>query len=414
MGATISNVFSLEALLSIPYDGQMLMLCKGLRMFGFGFLAVILVIYLEQIGFSTSETGLLFTLTLLGDAVISIFLTTHADKYGRKFCLFVGSFLSIFTSLVFISQTNFWILLIAAIVGVISPSGSEVGPFMAIEISSMAQVSEDRHRTKIMSWYNLVGCFSSASGALLCGFITNNLVQEHQFTLLNASKFSMCVYAIVQVFQSFFIYLLRSNIEVPSLPQEAASDKASASPSSAAASSSPSFLGLHKSKFIVLHLSLLFMIDSFAGSFVLQSMISNWFFVTYKTNPAVLGSIIFFCNLVAGVSALFAATLADHIGLVLTMVVTHLPSNVLLILVPLMPSELLSILMICARYCISQMDVPTRNAYVQGVVDPDERSAANGITNVSKLSVPTQFNAAFYFALVLLHCTSHSIYQSIK
>lgn len=390
MGATISNVFSLEALSSIPYDGRMLMLCKGLRMFGFGFLAVILVIYLEQIGFSTSETGLLFTLTLLGDAVISIFLTTHADKYGRKFCLFVGSFLSIFTSLVFISQTNFWILLIAAIVGVISPSGSEVGPFMAIEISSMAQVSEDRYRTKIMSWYNLVGCFSSASGALLCGFITNNLVQEHQFTLLNASKFSMCVYAIVQVFQSFFIYLLRSNIEVPTLlSQEAASDKASASsPSTAASSSSSSssFLGLHKSKFIVLHLSLLFMIDSFAGSFVLQSMISNWFFVEYKTNPAVLGSIIFFCNLVAGISALFAATLADHIGLVLTMVVTHLPSNVLLILVPLMPNELLSILMICARYCISQMDVPTRNAYVQGVVDPDERSAANGITNVCKLS----------------------------
>lgn len=366
------------------------MLCKGLRMFGFGFLAVILVIYLEQIGFSTSETGLLFTLTLLGDAVISIFLTTHADKYGRKFCLFVGSFLSIFTSLVFISQTNFWILLIAAIVGVISPSGSEVGPFMAIEISSMAQVSEDRHRTKIMSWYNLVGCFSSASGALLCGFITNSLVKEHQFTLLNASKFSMCVYAIVQVFQSFFIYLLRSNIEVPTLPpQETVSDKeASTSPSTtaAASSSSSSFLGLHKSKFIVLHLSLLFMIDSFAGSFVLQSMISNWFFIEYRTNPAVLGSIIFFCNLVAGISALFAATLADHIGLVLTMVVTHLPSNVLLILVPLMPNELLSIVMICARYCISQMDVPTRNAYVQGVVDPDERSAANGITNVSKLS----------------------------
>jgi hypothetical protein len=132
-------------------------------------------------------------------------------------------------------------------------------------------------------------------------------------------------------------------------------------------------------------------------------MISNWFFVEYKTNPAVLGSIIFFCNLVAGVSALFAATLADHIGLVLTMVVTHLPSNVLLILVPLMPNELLSILMICARYCISQMDVPTRNAYVQGVVDPDERSAANGITNVSKLSVPTQLNAAFYLALILLY-----------
>ena len=102
----------------------------------------------------------------------------------------------------------------------------------------------------------------------------------------------------------------------------------------------------------------------------------------YNTSYATLGTIVFICNIVAGVSALFAARLADNIGLILTMVVTHVPSNVLLILVPLMPTETLAIVMLCARFCISQMDSPTRNAYVQGVVDPDERSAANGVTNV--------------------------------
>ncbi len=145
-----------------------------------------------------------------------------------------------------------------------------------------------------------------------------------------------------------------------------------------------SFLGLHLSKGIVLKLSILFMLDSFAGSFILQSMISDWFHDTYNTSAQSLGAILFVCNLVAGISALFAAALADKIGLILTMVVTHLPSNVLLILVPLMPNESLAILVLCLRFCISQMDVPTRNAYVQGVVAKDEQSAASGITNVVK------------------------------
>jgi predicted MFS family arabinose efflux permease len=144
------------------------------------------------------------------------------------------------------------------------------------------------------------------------------------------------------------------------------------------------FLGLHQSQSIVLKLSLLFMIDSFAGSFLLQSLISSWFYDYYNTSIDDIGKIIFVCNLIAGFSALIAVSIAKRIGLVLTMVVTHLPSNVLTMLVPLMPTEGLAIFVLIARYSISQMDVPTRNAYVQGVVSANERSAASGVTNMAK------------------------------
>ena len=242
---------------------------------------------------------------------------------------------------------------------------------MAIEISSLAQVTKESIRTKLMAWYNLTSCFSSAAGALSCGLILDLLTSSaYSFSYQTSCRYILVFYAAMKMLQTFLFSLLSSEIEVP-----VQSVKSTASPIS-------SFLGLHKSKWIVLRLSLLFLLDSFGGSFVLQSIISSWFYMKFRTASATLGSIVFICNIVAGVSALFASKLADIIGLVMTMVVTHLPSNILIMLVPLMPTEHAAIAMLCLRYSISQMDVPTRNAYVQGVVDADERSAANGVTNV--------------------------------
>jgi len=341
-------------------------------MFSFGFLAVMLVIYLAELQFTSTEIGLLFTLTLLGDAIISIFLTSHADRYGRRFCLLIGSLLAIGTSIIFAFSNNFYVLLFSAIVGVISPSGSEIGPFMAIEISAISQVTDASARTKILAWYNLFGSFANALGALTCGFLIKYLESHYQYSLLVSCQYILVLYGCLQAIVGALFYSLGSEIEVPPITDEQL----------AAKSLTSQFLGLHKSKWIVFQLSLLFMLDSFAGSFVLQSIISNWFYDVYHTSSEKIGTMLFFCNIVAGVSALFAAKLADLIGLISTMFITHLPSNILLILVPLMPNEVLAIAMLCARFSISQMDVPTRNAYVQGVVDPDERSAANGVTNV--------------------------------
>jgi predicted MFS family arabinose efflux permease len=223
----------------------------------------------------------------------------------------------------------------------------------------------------VMAWYNLWGSFSSAFGALACGAYLSRLRTSFGYSPLESCQVILYIYSFLQGILLCIIFPISTTIEAPSSSQAAQSKN----PVSL-------FLGLHKSKSIVIGLSLLFLIDSFAGSFAMQSVISGWFNDVYGTPPATLGSIVFVCNILAGVSALFAAKLASYIGLVMTMVVTHLPSNVLIALVPVMPTELLAIIVLCARFSISQMDVPTRNAYVQSVVDPDERSGAAGVTNV--------------------------------
>jgi MFS family permease len=142
--------------------------------------------------------------------------------------------------------------------------------------------------------------------------------------------------------------------------------------------------GLHRSKKIVLKLSALFSLDAFAGGFVLQSIVAYWFHVRFQVSPAVLGGIFFGANLLAGLSALSAAWVASKIGLIRTMVFTHIPSNILLLLVPLMPNLPLAIAMLLLRFSISQMDVPTRQSYTMAVVSPEERSAAAGITGIAR------------------------------
>lgn len=355
-------------------DCEILFACKGIRLFSFGFLAVMLVVYLEAVGLEYSNIGLLFTLTLLGDALISLCITAYADRFGRRKSLLTGGVLSAFTSIAFVSQSNFIFLLVSAILGVISPSGNEVGPFMAIELSGISQITSDEERTTLLALYNLTGSFSSAIGALVCGGMITLLSQKFDF--LMSYRLTWLVYIIAQLLLVLMFYKLGPSIEYA----------ATATTTIAVQTKNPIklFLGLHKSKAIVLQLSCLFVIDSFAGSFILQSLISSWFANRFDTPAALLGTIVFICNIVAGISALVAAKLAAKIGLIMTMVVTHIPSNLLTMLVPLMPTERLAILMLCLRYSISQMDVPTRNAYVQGVVDPDERSAANGVTNVAR------------------------------
>lgn len=367
----------LDLLSQLSRDAWLLIGSKAIRMFSYGFLAVILVIYLETLHFSEDSIGLMFTLTLMGDAIISIVLTSHADRWGRRFTLIIGSVLAISTSLIFATRSAFSVLLVTAIVGVISPSGSEIGPFMAIELSALAEVSSNSQRTALMAWYNLFGSLASAFGALTCGTVVDFLIgPKCGYSLRQAGSLMMLIYGIVQIGQLMCFLQLSNRIEVP--PKTPPSTPAARGH----ADTTSSFFGLHRSKWVVLRLSALFMLDSFAGSFVLQSFVSAWFFSRYSTPSTTLGSIVFYCNIAAGVSALFAVQIANYIGLVMTMVVTHLPSNILLILVPVMPTQMGAILMICARYSISQMDVPTRNAYVQGVVEPDERSAANGVTNV--------------------------------
>ncbi len=349
-------------------DTRILFASRVLRMVAYGLLSVILVLYLTQLGLSTQRIGLLLALTLAGDTIISLWMTTSADRKGRRKMLVGGALLMIFAGLVFGVTRDFALLLFAAIVGVISPSGNEVGPFLSIEQASLAHLVPGSQRTRAFAWYNLVGSFAVALGTLTGGGLAQCL-RTFGLTPLASYRVIVFLYAAFGLALALLFLRLSPAIEVTC-------------PDNESRPLTRPFLGLHRSRSTVFRLAALFGLDAFAGGFVMQSLLVYWFHIRFGLDPAWLGTIFFGANILAGISALSAARLAARFGLINTMVFTHLPSNVLLILVPLMPNVSLAVLVLLLRFAISQMDVPTRQAYTVSVVAPDERSAAAGVTGI--------------------------------
>lgn len=347
-------------------DVRLLFATRILRLFGYGFLSIVMALYLAAIGFRETQIGLLLTLTLLGDTLISLWLTTNADRIGRKRMLMVGAGLMIFAGALFAVTQNFYLLLCAAIIGVISPSGNEVGPFLSIEQASLSQLIPDEMRTSAFAWYNLLGSLATATGALIAGLLSGRL-QAAGMPVLDSYRIVILGYTVIGFLLLGSFSRLSAAIETTPAGQ-----------------GTRTFLGLHRSREVVFRLSALFALDAFAGGFMIQSLVALWFQIRYAVQPETLGAIFFGANLLAGLSALSAAWIARRIGLINTMVFTHLPSNILLMLVPIMPSLPLAILVLLLRFSISQMDVPTRQSYTMAVVAPDERSAAAGVTGVAR------------------------------
>jgi MFS family permease len=360
------------ALKVLTLDGYLLFLTRFLRLFAYGSLSVVLVFYLISLGLNESQAGLLLTLTLLGDTVISLYLTTRADRIGRRLMLVVGAVLMAAAGLAFACTRNLFFLIIAGTIGVISPSGNEVGPFLSIEQAALAHVVPDLSRTEVFAWYTLAGSLATAIGTLFAGLITNAL-QKTAMTPVATYRVVVVLYAAIGVLLVALFVTLSPAAEVH-VPRE----------ESASPLTMKSFFGVGQSHRVVVKLSSLFALDSFAGGFVLQSFAAYWFYLRFSVNPATLGVIFFWANIFAGISALVASRIAARWGLVNTMVVTHLPSNILLILVPLMPSLKLAVLVLLVRFSISQMDVPARQSYIMAVVSKAERSAAAGITGVAR------------------------------
>jgi MFS family permease len=357
---------------SLTRDAYLLFLSRFVRLFAYGSLSVILVFYLVGLGLREDQVGILLTLTLVGDTVISLYLTTRADRMGRRRMLIIGSILMAAAGLTFACTSNFVFLLIAGTVGVISPSGNEVGPFLSIEQAALAHVVSDQSRTDVFAWYTLAGSVATAMGALFAGAITG-VLQKTTLPPVTAYRVVVVLYAALGVFLAALFLRLSSWAEVHSSRDE-----------STLPTTLKGFFGIGQSHRVVVKLSGLFALDSFAGGFVVQSFAAYWFYLRFGVHPAALGVIFFWANIFAGISALLAARLAARWGLVNTMVFTHLPSNILLILVPLMPTLSLAVLVLLLRFSISQMDVPTRQSYLMAVVRKDERSAAAGITGVAR------------------------------
>jgi MFS family permease len=359
-----------DALKALNRDAWLLFLTRFTRLFAYGLISVVLVFYLVGIGLTESQTGLLLTLTLIGDTAISLYLTTRADRVGRRRMLIIGALLMAAAGLVFALTRNFFWLVVAGTIGVISPSGNEVGPFLSIEQAALSHVVSDRARTEVFAWYTLTGSLATAMGALFGGVLSQAL-QKSSTMPVAGYRAVVVLYAALGLVLAFLFTRVSRDAE--------------ASPSEASASGGPRrWLGIHTSRRVVAKLSGLFTVDAFAGGFVVQSFAAYWFYLRFGVNPATLGAIFFWANILSGISALLASRLAARFGLIRTMVWTHLPSNILLLLVPLMPNLKLAVLVLLVRFSISQMDVPTRQSYTMAVVSPEERSAAAGITGVAR------------------------------
>ncbi|MCU7497625.1 MAG: MFS transporter [Ignavibacteria bacterium] len=391
---------------------RILFIARTIRLFAYGFISVILVLYLAAIGLKEYEIGVLLTLTLLGDVVISFWITTNADNFSRRKMLIAGSILMAAGGFIFVLTDNYIILVLTAAIGVISPSGKEIGPFLSIEQSALSELVPTKALPGVFAWYNLAGSFSTAIGALCAGWGAQ-LLQKEGLTNILTYKIILAIYGLIGLMLLILFRVLTNQVEVPKTTDTA---------------KTISRFGLHSSKKIVIKLSALFALDAFAGGFILQSIFAYWFYLKFNVNTGSIGSIFFAANLIAGISSLYAIKIAGRLGLIKTMVFTHLPSNVLLLLVPLMPNLPSAIAMLLLRFSISQMDVPTRQTYTIIAVNKDERSAASGITSIARsigasispslgvifLASPALINLPFFFAGGLKIIYDIWLYHSFK
>src|SRR5712664_3020244 len=290
------------SLRALPRDGIVLFLTRFLRLFAYGALSVVLVFYLVSLGLTETQVGLLLTLTLAGDIAISLLLTTRADQIGRRRTLIAGAILMAGAGVAFASTHNLLFLIIAGTIGVISPSGNEVGPFLSIEQAALSHVVSAENRTEVFAWYTLAGSVATALGAL-CGGAASGIVQKASFSASDSYRAVVLLYAALGMALAFLFLSLSSSTEVrDSVPEEG--------------SAARKLLGVGHSRSIVFKLSSLFALDSFAGGFVVQSFAAYWFYLRFGVQPVKLGVIFFWANVLAGISALLASRLASRIGLV--------------------------------------------------------------------------------------------------
>jgi MFS family permease len=345
-------------------DGRKLLVARALRTFGYGYLAVALGLYLQALGLTGFEIGIVLTAAVAGSAVMNVLWSLLADRFGRRRTVVTMAALMVAGGTLFASTDQLWLLLVGAFTGTISASSSEVGPFVTVEQAILPQTAPAERRTWLFSIYDTLGSLAGAAGALFtaaAGFFA-------RLGLSGASAYRplFVLYAGIGLLNLLLFLSLSPGVEA------------------ARVEGARRFLGLHRSTGTVARLSALFGLDALAGGFVLQSIVAYWFHVRWGLSPAALGVLFFWVGLLSGLSLLAAGWLAGRVGLLNTMVFTHLPSNLLLLLVPLAPTAWLAVLLFLARMSVSQMDVPTRKSYTMAVVDPDERTAAAGITNVAR------------------------------
>jgi MFS family permease len=343
-------------------DARSIITTRTIRSFSDGFISVLLAGYLAELSFSAGEIGAVATATLLGTAVATLAVGAATDRLGRRRLLALAALLATATGLAFASASAFVPVLLIAAVGTLNPSAGDVSVFLPVEQAILPQTVADEARTALFARYNLAGALAAAAGALFAA--VPSLAHEwFGWPLLQTLRGMFVLYSGLALVNFAVYRSLSPRVESASDVQRPP---------------------LHRSRGVVFRLSGLFAVDAFAGGFIVQSILALWLLERHGLSIGQTAVIFFAAGVVTAFSFLVAARVAARFGLVNTMVFTHLPSNVLLILVALMPTAWLAVVMLIARQSLSQMDVPTRQSYTMAVVDPDERAAAASVTGVAR------------------------------
>jgi MFS family permease len=342
-------------------DAGVLVAGRGVRALGDGFVSVLLPVYLLGLGLDVFQIGAVATATLVGSAALTLCVGLIAHRFHGRRLLVGAALLMAATGASFALVHDFWPLLIVAFVGTLNPSSGDVSVFLPLEQSVLPQTVSAGERTALFARYSLVGSFLGAAGALFAG-LPELVAARGAFTSTQAVQGMFVVYGLLGLISLVLYNRLSRSLE------ETHQARAP----------------LRESRRIVYTLAALFSLDAFGGGFVVQSLLALWLFQRFDLSVATAGTIFFWTGVCSAGSYLVAVPLARRFGLVNTMVFTHLPANMLLVLVPFMPTLPLAILLLLARSALSQMDVPTRTSYVMAVVPPAERPAAASVTSVPR------------------------------
>lgn len=352
-------------------DARLILSMRGLRSMNYGMLAVLLSVTLSSEGFSPVSIGILITVSLAGDMVGTYVIGIKADGWGRRRTLALLALLMAGTGVIF-GLTNFYpLLLVAAFFGTLGITASETAPFLPIDQSMIAQISMPEHRTTLFARYNLVAAFSVAVGALAAGL--PGFLALLGLPLATGMRLMFGVYALLALVVAALSRRLSRKVEA-----------ARRAPIKAKSAWQRFVPQLGRSRGIVVGLAGLFCVDALAGGLVVQSLMVLYFHLRFGISLVWLSALFFGANFLSALSFLAAVPLARRFGLLNTMVFTHLPSNVLLILVAFAPTFPVAAMLLLLRQLLSQMDVPTRQAYTMAVVAPEERTAAASVTSLAR------------------------------
>ena len=343
---------------------------RAVRAFADGFASVLLVRYLQDLGFDAFQIGVIVTATLLGSATLTLLAGLRFARLGARSVLLAACGLMAFTGIGFSVVTRFWPLVIVGFIGTLNPSGGDVSLFLPMEQAALADLTTEAERPHRFAIYNLGAALAAAAGALASA-LPHRIAVAHNWDILTVERLSFLIYVLTAAIAAFVYRGLRAT-----KPHR---DKRH---------------GLHESRKIVIRLSALFSLDAAGSGFTVNALIVLYLDLRFGLSPAAVGVTLAAAGTLSAFSQLFAAPLARRIGLVRTMVYTHLPANAFLILAGIVPSAPLAITFLLLRAALSQMDVPARQALVMRLVEPDERAAAASVTNVPR-SLATALTPAF-------------------